>query len=514
MWTEAAPRLVHAPARIELCGLLTAQIGGRRVEAGLPGRKGRLLFACLVVGRQRPMSRDELIDVIWPNESPADPDGAFATLLTRVRTALGPGVLVGRGELALELGPDAWVDWDIARESAAAAEALLASGDARGALEQSARGLEIARRPLLPGMSTPWIEDRRRDLVELRAALLEIAGRAALALGGEHLPAAERNARELIEREPYRESAYALLMETHAARGNVAEALRLYDDLRRLLREELGLTPSQPLTRLAERLLEAKNAPTAQPAHSSTSSPAPLPPALAAAAARPFAGRCEELHGLLDAALERAPAAPHVLAVSGDAGSGKTRLVAEAAARAQHAGFEVLHGRGQRDCVTPYRPFVEALRRHLGHGDAAARELAPVLGPELAELARVVPELRPALPAGAAAADGDGRLQRVSDAVAGLCAAAARRRPLLIVLEDLQWADRDTALVLRELAYATQGGRVSIVVTFRDDASLRPELRALLLDLLREHALERIALTEPVVAADPRPAHPRLTAVS
>jgi DNA-binding SARP family transcriptional activator len=513
MWTEAAPRPVHALARVELCGVLTAQIGGRRVETGLPGRKGRLLFACLVVGRQRPMSRDELIDVIWPNESPADPDGAFATLLTRVRTALGPGVLVGRGELALELGPGAWVDWDVARESVGAAEALLASGDAHGALEQSTQGLEIARRPLLPGMSTPWIEDRRRDLVELRAALLEIAGRAALALGGEHLPAAERNARELIEREPYRESAYALLMETHAARGNVAEALRLYDDLRCLLREELGLTPSQPLTQLAERLLAAKGTPAVSPAPVPASSPAPLPPALAAAAARPFAGRGEELARLLDAVLDRSPAAPHVLAVSGDAGIGKTRLAAAAAARAQRAGFDVLHGRGQRDCVTPYRPFVEALRRHLDHDDADARELAPVLGPELAELARVVPELRPALPDGAGAAEPDGRLQRVSDAVAGLCAAAARRRPLLLVLEDLQWTDRDTALVLRELAYATQGGRVSIVVTFRDDASLRPELRALLLDLLREHALERVALSDPVAAAEPRRGRPRLTAV-
>ena len=217
------------------------------------------------------MSRDELIDVVWPDEAPADPDGAFSTLLTRLRTALGPGVLCGRGELILDLGDDAWVDWEVARDSVAAAEARLAAGDSRAALEIGSAGLEIARRPLLPGVSTPWIEDRRRDLVEAHAALLETSARAALRLGGEHLPAAERSARELIEREPYRESAYALLMETHAARGNVAEALCVYDEVRRLLREELGLTPAPPLTALAGRLLE-------QPDDRAAAAPAPAGP--------------------------------------------------------------------------------------------------------------------------------------------------------------------------------------------------------------------------------------------
>src|SRR5215210_955967 len=106
MLLPAPPATVPAPARVELCGLLSAEIGGRRVDAALPGRKGRQLFACLVVGRRRPMSRDELIDVVWPTDAPADPDGAFSTLLTRLRTALGPDVLLGRGELILDLGDD------------------------------------------------------------------------------------------------------------------------------------------------------------------------------------------------------------------------------------------------------------------------------------------------------------------------------------------------------------------------------------------------------------------------
>ena len=116
------------------------------------------------------------------------------------------------------------------------------------------------RQPFLPDMTTRWIEDCRRELVELHAALLEAAAKASLHMGGEHLATAERHARELIGREPYRESAYALLMETHTARGNVAEALRVYDELRRLLRDELGLTPAHALTSLATRLRGARGA--------------------------------------------------------------------------------------------------------------------------------------------------------------------------------------------------------------------------------------------------------------
>jgi DNA-binding SARP family transcriptional activator len=205
--------------RIQLCGTLIVEIAGRRVDHLLPGRKGRQLFACLLIGRDRPISRDELIDAVWPDDSPADPDGTLSTLLTRLRSAVGRELIQGRGELLLDLGDGAWVDWDVAHNSVGESERLLVDGDARGALEVACAGLEIARQPLLAGISTPWLEDHRRDLVEACAALLETAARAALRLGRDHLPVAERSARELIEREPYRESAYGLLMEIHAARA-------------------------------------------------------------------------------------------------------------------------------------------------------------------------------------------------------------------------------------------------------------------------------------------------------
>src|SRR4051794_11354934 len=289
-----SPAQPSTHARVELCGPLLAEIGGRRVENRLPGRRGRQLFACLAIAGGRPVSRDELIEAIWHEDVPGDPDAAFATLLTRVRGAVGRDVIRGRRELTLELGADTWVDWHVAHASVDTAEHLLEIGDARAALACASEGLEIARRPLLPGFSAPWLEDRRRELVDLTATLLESAGRAALRLHGEHLPQAERFARELVEREPYRESGYALLMEIHESRGNVAEALRVFGDLRTLLREELGLAPAPALTALADRLFAAES----PPAAASAGAPARMPATLAAVAARPFAGRQTEFQRL------------------------------------------------------------------------------------------------------------------------------------------------------------------------------------------------------------------------
>jgi DNA-binding SARP family transcriptional activator len=489
------PGATATGAVVELCGSLGVSIGGRRVESALPGPKGRQLLACLVVSRSQPMSRDQLIEVIWPHNPPADPDGAFSTLLTRVRGALGAGVVRGRGELTIDLGPDPWIDWEVAHESVGAGEARLAAGYARAALEAASEGLAIARRRLLPGISTPWLEERRRELVELCAALLEVHGRAALALGDEHLPTAERSARELIEREPYRESAYALLMETQAARGNVAEALRVYDALRRLLREELGLTPAPSVTALAERMLEQEPRPTGalSPA-GDRNARAPLPPVLAAAARRRLAGRRGELRRGLEAVLPTSADGARVLAVTGEPGIGKTRLVAEIAARAHAAGGEVLYGRAQRDATTPCQPFVQALRRYLAHDETPARALAPVMGPELGELSRVVPELRTVVGVPAADAPASVRLHRFFDAVGALVGAVARRRPVLVALEDLHLADRWTAALLRHVVLATHGAAVTFVVTFRDDEPLPAPLRSALVDLVSERALERIVL--------------------
>jgi DNA-binding SARP family transcriptional activator len=241
--------------RIDLCGRLAVEIEGRALQARLPGRQGRMLFAYLAANRARPVSRDELMGALWPDRAPADPGAALSTLLTRLRQSLGTGVLTGRHELSLQLPPGTSIDLEVMEDRAARAERRLSANDARGALHAGREALALAEQRLLPEFREPWVEERRQQVDELRAALLDVCARAGLMLGGHELTAAERAARALVAHNPYRESGYALLMEINAARGDVAEALRVFDGIRLLLRDSLGVLPSRPLVRLSERLL-------------------------------------------------------------------------------------------------------------------------------------------------------------------------------------------------------------------------------------------------------------------
>ena len=111
-------------------------------------------------------------------------------------------------------------------------------------------------RPFLTGLEAPWIDEWRRRLEEVRLRGLECFAAASLGLGGPALAQAEERARMLTELSPYRETGHRLLMEALARRGNVAEALRAYERLRVLLREELGIVPSPAVQGVHRRLLQ------------------------------------------------------------------------------------------------------------------------------------------------------------------------------------------------------------------------------------------------------------------
>src|SRR3954468_22813741 len=125
-----------ASARIHLCGRLVVEWDGERLERDLPGRQGRLLFAYLVLNRDRPVRRDELIDALWSEEGPPPPGvSLLPPPLSRLRKAIGASRLEGRGELSLTLPEDAWIDWEVARDGLARARAAIQAGDWRAAWE-------------------------------------------------------------------------------------------------------------------------------------------------------------------------------------------------------------------------------------------------------------------------------------------------------------------------------------------------------------------------------------------
>jgi DNA-binding SARP family transcriptional activator len=243
------------PTRIQLCGLFVVELQGHRIEASLPSRQGRLLFAYLTLGRGRQISRDELIEALWPGAMPNDAPAALTALLSKLRATVGPDVIRGRREVTLALPAAARVDVEEAFAGVHTAESAVALGEWRRAWGPALRAQFISARGLLPEHEAPWIDDWRRRLDDVLVHALEAYAAACLGIGGAELAGAERTARRLVDHSPLRESGYCLLMETLAAQGNVGEAMRVYDRARMTLREELGLPPGPAIQEAHARLL-------------------------------------------------------------------------------------------------------------------------------------------------------------------------------------------------------------------------------------------------------------------
>ena len=102
--------------RIQICGQVAIECDGHRLEAGLPGRQGRLLFTYLIVNRHRQVPRDELAEALWREPDPAAVDTRLSPLLSKLRRVFGADAVDGRSVLRLRL-PDAWVDLEAAAEA-------------------------------------------------------------------------------------------------------------------------------------------------------------------------------------------------------------------------------------------------------------------------------------------------------------------------------------------------------------------------------------------------------------
>ena len=218
----------------------------------------------------------------------------------------------------------------------------------------------------------------------------------------------------------------------------------------------------------------------------------PLPPFLTDIG-RIFVGREDELDRLGQLWKEVAAGEVRVALLAGEPGVGKTRLAAELARRVHDDGAMVLAGRCDEDLGVPYQPFVEALRHFVDH----APLVSGCLGRYGGELARLVPELSERV-AGLPAplrSDPETERYRLFDAVAAWLAVASAEEPVVLVLDDLQWAAKPTLLLLRHVVRAGSG-RVLILGTYRDTELTHDHpLVELVADLRRQGHLERVSLS-------------------
>ena len=187
----------------------------------------------------------------------------------------------------------------------------------------------------------------------------------------------------------------------------------------------------------------------------------------------------------------------HLLLLAGEPGIGKTRLATEFARQCAAQQATVLAGRSDEEALVPYQPFAEALTwyarvcpepelRSTLNAIGGGAELAPIV----VELMRRIPDLRASLKSG-----GEGERYRLFDVIDALFAAASSVHPIVLVLDDLHWADQPTLLLLKHLLRSTRTAALSIVGTYRD-SELRVHIhsREILADFRRDESVTRLSL--------------------
>lgn len=268
-----------------------------------------------------------------------------------------------------------------------------------------------------------------------------------------------------------------------------------------LVRALAGSRSDVQLTRLGERELKGLPEPIAVCEVGWTAegdideARVPLPGFVETAPTFPFAGRVVERETLITAWKQAAAGTRRVVLVSGEPGVGKTRLVTELVKTAHEQGALLLWGRCAEELDVPYQPFAEALR-HYVHSVPSER-LRDELGALGGEMTRLIPDLRHLVPdlAEPIHTEPETERHRLFEAVSDLLEAVSATMPIVLVLDDVHWADKPSLLLLRHVLRRPAAMPLLILATYRDtDLDRSHPLSEVLADLRRESGVERLDL--------------------
>ncbi len=484
--------------------LRIAMLGGLRVYEGerplppFPTQKTLSLFSYLVTFRYHYHARDTLANLFWNDTPGAQARRNLNTTVWRLRRNLPPGYLQAESStLAFDPTEPYWLD--VAEFEAELEQAGLVPADdpflPRLDTDRIQRALDLYQGDFMGGWPEDWAlaEAERLRLLYLQALHRLLLQHRADGEYEQALSCAQR----LLEVDPLREEAYRQAMELYSSLGRRGEALELYASCRRLLQEELGVSPLPETVTLYEQIRAAEQRqPSLLPI---TAAPTPLRrptlrTPLDSLGRAPLIGRKREW-GWLAARLEEAVRGQgNLVMIEGEAGVGKTRLVQEVVRYAERHGCLVLRGVCQElKEPPPYLPWVQALRRVPAL--VGREKWAGLTLPGRAEISALLPELRPGRPGPSLSSTSSFSQQqaRLFLAVSRLLASLGQIQPCLLVLEDLQWADQAT---LEMLAYTARHiGRSSLLIigTARSEEIAAPQQDRW--DALeRDGALQRMAL--------------------
>ncbi|WP_067495027.1 BTAD domain-containing putative transcriptional regulator [Actinoplanes sp. TFC3] len=439
------PTTPEQQLRVSVLGPVRAWLGERELSLG--AARQRTLFAVLAAAAGRVVGRDELIEGIWGASPPATAAGSVYTYISGLRRILGHDMLTsGPAGYALRLTPD---DLDSERYEALSQQAIefADGGDLRAAAALLDQAKDLWHGEAYAGLSGHRIDLERTRLIDRRLAAIELRARAGIELGEEDAVA---NLTARVRDYPLHEPLHELLMLALHRTGRRTEALEVFRAARRTLLTELGVEPGPALTELHQRILTGS----ADPVDANR----PVPPVLPAQVARALrdglegrvlAGRDAELQRLRRLLREVSQGHGAAVWIEGEPGIGKSELLTAAFADAAELGCQVAWGvADELDQHVPLQVVTRALGLDSTSEDPRVATIVQGLHEGNAEEASV-----------AAVAD------RVLAYVRAACAIA----PLVLVVDDLQWADESSVLFWDRLVAATP--RLPLLLV----AAARPE---------------------------------------
>jgi adenylate cyclase len=531
---------------LSLLGAYQVKLDGTALT-GFKSNKVRALLAFLAVEADCPHSRQSLAGLLWPELPDQAAAGALRNALSNLRRLLAAQpdgdvqtfLTITRETVQLNLDSDCWIDVHaFSRQLSALNEAPLIKDSQQPAIQALQSALQLYRGDLLEGFfvagSIPfdeWLVLRSELYHSQAVAALQTLGGLLIEQG--ELLQAQQVARQHISLEPYSEAAYRQLMCSLALAGQRSEALLQYDHVYRLLAEELHTQPEMETIRLYE-IIRSGDVTQAQ-CRPLQAPPQPGPVGLLAFVARE--DQLAKLDEYLAGATQRKGS---VAFVTGEPGSGKTALLAEFAQRAMQRHPELVAAFGsctaQSSLYSPYLPFVDILNMLSGdiEGQRAggaitpehARRLLSLLPDTIQALADNGPDLVGSLlPAEALVArleafdpPGAGWKGRLASLwqpgsvrlvgppgrthaqvdifgqVTAVLRELARRTTLLLIIDDLQWADTSSLSLLFHLGRRLSGRPILILAAYRsgqqaqlsDGADARIDLPGVVNELRRD----------------------------
>lgn len=468
----------------------------------LGGEKERTALAAMAAARGRPVDGDQLVAALWDEDPPRTAVKSMHTYVSRLRSVVGDAITRTSGGYVLHVE----VDVVAAERLVTAGHRHLGRGDAERAAECFFEALDVWTGPSLAGVAaTHAMESERARLDEFARTTAEHRIDALLECGGHSDLVGELEV--MVGLEPLRERRWAQLLTALYRSGRQSEALRAYQRLRTVLADELGIDPSGELQDLEHRILvrdpsldvrpgrfrRSVHDPLRSDADPSTTSDVAVP--LPARLVQPtpwFTGRRAELsrlHGAWDRAVTHGRRG---VVVAGEPGIGKSALVDRFAQAVHAAGASVVVGECSDDLGVAHRPWIELLTPLVEHLsiDVLAEHVQTCGG----VLSRMVPAIgrRIDLPT---SVDVDPETERylLFGAVVDLLSRAPG--PLLVVIDDLHWADGSSMRLFRHVMASPTLPDVLVVGTYRPtDVDAEDPLPSVLAELRQVDGVEFLSL--------------------